>query len=235
MRILGVYLFYIAWYLYEDKSNVGWHLYRPYRPRSQYQRWRVHPIRVWKGSFLSTAANCKIALVFPDTSPRGAGIEGEDADWDFGTGAGFYLDATLAKWSKHYNMFSFLTQELPQILSQTGLPLVSDLMLSWAGTLHVSNTAFHRFDIKLYRTWLVNPSLAILWEDMAHWHCTFLPLHHLLRYTVRHRHSHLLLIQRNARGARRPFPDTSKAALKRGISGMRLFSWEKCKDSSWTY
>ena len=42
--------------------------------------------------------------MFPDTSPRGAGIEGEDADWDFGTGAGFYLDATSEAYSKHYNM-----------------------------------------------------------------------------------------------------------------------------------
>lgn len=45
-----------------------------------------------------------IALVFPDTSPRGAGIEGEDKDWDFGTGAGFYVNATADKYSKHYNM-----------------------------------------------------------------------------------------------------------------------------------
>lgn len=65
-------------------------------------------------------------MVFPDTSPRGAGIEGEDDDWDFGTGAGFYLDATNQKWSKHYNMFTFLTQELPQLLGQLGLPLVGN-------------------------------------------------------------------------------------------------------------
>ena len=42
-----------------------------------------------------------LALVMPDTSPRGAGIAGEDDDWDFGTGAGFYLDASREPWSGH--------------------------------------------------------------------------------------------------------------------------------------
>ena len=58
----------------------------------------------WKSGFLRDAAIEGIALVFPDTSPRGAGIEGEDADWDFGTGAGFYLDASAPKFKTHYNM-----------------------------------------------------------------------------------------------------------------------------------
>lgn len=57
-----------------------------------------------KGGFIRDAAAEGIALVFPDTSPRGAGIEGEEDDWDFGTGAGFYLDASAEKWKKHYNM-----------------------------------------------------------------------------------------------------------------------------------
>lgn len=57
-----------------------------------------------KGGFIRDAAEAGIALVFPDSSPRGAGVEGEDADWDFGTGAGFYLDATSDKYKQHYNM-----------------------------------------------------------------------------------------------------------------------------------
>lgn len=57
-----------------------------------------------KGGFLQSAAEEKIAIVFPDTSARGAGIEGEDKDWDFGTGAGFYLNATKAPYSKNYKM-----------------------------------------------------------------------------------------------------------------------------------
>lgn len=58
------------------------------------------------------AAQYGMMLVAPDTSPRGAGIEGEDDDWDFGTGAGFYLDAQQAPWSTHYRMESWITQEL---------------------------------------------------------------------------------------------------------------------------
>jgi len=69
------------------------------------------------------AASEGIALIFPDTSPRGAGIEGEDNDWDFGTGAGFYLNATNAKYSRHYNMFTHVTMELPQIIEAAGLPI----------------------------------------------------------------------------------------------------------------
>lgn len=58
------------------------------------------------------AAQHGLMLVAPDTSPRGAGIEGEDDDWDFGTGAGFYLDATQAPWSRHYRMESYIVREL---------------------------------------------------------------------------------------------------------------------------
>lgn len=76
-----------------------------------------------KGSFMRDAAAQGIALLFPDTSPRNAGIEGEDVDWDFGSGAGLYLNATNPKWSKHYNMLNHVTQELPQVLQKAGLPL----------------------------------------------------------------------------------------------------------------
>ncbi len=63
------------------------------------------------------AAEHGLALIMPDTSPRGAGIEGEDDDWDFGTGAGFYLDATLEPWSRHYRMYTYVTEELPALVS----------------------------------------------------------------------------------------------------------------------
>ncbi len=54
------------------------------------------------------AAREGLVLIAPDTSPRGAGIEGETASWDFGEGAGFYLDATQAPWSQHYRMESYI-------------------------------------------------------------------------------------------------------------------------------
>jgi len=76
-----------------------------------------------KGGFLGPAAKEGIAILFPDTSPRGAGIDGEDADWDFGTGAGFYLDATNPKFSKNYNMLTHITVELPKVIQEAGLPV----------------------------------------------------------------------------------------------------------------
>ncbi len=54
----------------------------------------------------------------PDTSPRGSGIPGENDDWDFGTGAGFYVDATQEPWSQHYRMYSYITHELPAIVAE---------------------------------------------------------------------------------------------------------------------
>lgn len=62
------------------------------------------------------AADLGLILVMPDTSPRGAGYPGEDDDWDFGTGAGFYVDATVAPWSERYRMYSYITQELPAVV-----------------------------------------------------------------------------------------------------------------------
>ncbi len=58
------------------------------------------------------AAELGLMLVTPDTSPRDTGIEGASAAWDFGHGAGFYLDATQAPWAPHFRMESWITQEL---------------------------------------------------------------------------------------------------------------------------
>lgn len=57
-----------------------------------------------------------LMLVACDTSPRGAGIEGEGKDWNFGLGAGFYVDATEKPWSKHYRMESYVVNELPRLI-----------------------------------------------------------------------------------------------------------------------
>jgi S-formylglutathione hydrolase len=62
------------------------------------------------------AAEHGLMLVSPDTSPRGTGVEGADAAWDFGTGAGFYLDATQAPWSRYWRMGSYITQELRELV-----------------------------------------------------------------------------------------------------------------------
>lgn len=63
------------------------------------------------------AAELGLMLVAPDTSPRGCNLPGEDDDWDFGSGAGFYIDATQAPWSKHYRMESYVVRELPNLLA----------------------------------------------------------------------------------------------------------------------
>lgn len=68
------------------------------------------------------AAELGLALIAPDTSPRGAGVPGEAESWDFGVGAGFYLDATEAPWSRHYRMETYLIAELLPLLA-SALPV----------------------------------------------------------------------------------------------------------------
>ena len=68
------------------------------------------------------AAELGLALIAPDTSPRGAKVPGEAESWDFGVGAGFYLDAAQAPWAQHWRMESWLTAELLPLLT-SALPL----------------------------------------------------------------------------------------------------------------
>jgi len=64
------------------------------------------------------AAEYGIAIVCPDTSPRGEGIpDDEQGAWDFGLGAGFYVNATQAPWSEHYLMYDYVAKELPELIS----------------------------------------------------------------------------------------------------------------------
>lgn len=65
------------------------------------------------------AAQLGLALLMPDTSPRNTGVDSEDHHWDFGVGAGFYLDATQAPWSGHWCMESYLLKELlPAVIAE---------------------------------------------------------------------------------------------------------------------
>jgi S-formylglutathione hydrolase len=63
------------------------------------------------------AAELGLALVMPDTSPRNTGLEGATGDWEFGEGAGFYLDATQAPWSARFRMRDYVLNELPALLA----------------------------------------------------------------------------------------------------------------------
>lgn len=58
------------------------------------------------------AAELNVALICPDTSPRGAGLAGEADSWDFGVGAGFYLDASTKPWALHWRMESYILNDL---------------------------------------------------------------------------------------------------------------------------
>ena len=72
-----------------------------------------------KGGALKAANDLGIALIAPDTSPRGLNLPAEHDSWDFGSGAGFYLDATMAPWKDHYLMESYVTKELIAILKES--------------------------------------------------------------------------------------------------------------------
>lgn len=72
---------------------------------------------ITKSNAQKKASQEGVALIAPDTSPRGLNIEGEAESWDFGVGAGFYLNATVDKW-KNWRMYDYITKELPSLLSQ---------------------------------------------------------------------------------------------------------------------
>ncbi|HEB88749.1 MAG TPA: S-formylglutathione hydrolase [Deltaproteobacteria bacterium] len=63
------------------------------------------------------AAREGLAFVAPDTSPRGLDLPGEHDDWDFGSGAGFYVDATEPPWKDHYRMYEYIVEELPRVIA----------------------------------------------------------------------------------------------------------------------
>jgi S-formylglutathione hydrolase len=69
-----------------------------------------------KSAIYEEAAKYGLAVVFPDTSARDVEIAGQDDSYDFGSGAGFYLNATTGNYSKHYNMYDYITLELPEFI-----------------------------------------------------------------------------------------------------------------------
>ncbi|MFN7145909.1 MAG: S-formylglutathione hydrolase, partial [Myxococcota bacterium] len=79
---------------------------------------------VTKAGAQRVASELGIAVVAPDTSPRGPHVPGDpDGAWDFGHGAGWYVDATEAPWSAHYRMYTYVRDELPDVLAALPLDL----------------------------------------------------------------------------------------------------------------
>ena len=73
-----------------------------------------------KAGALKMAAELGIAIVAPDTSPRGEGVpDDENGSYAFGLGAGFYLNATQAPWNQHYHMYDYIVDELPALIEAT--------------------------------------------------------------------------------------------------------------------
>ena len=68
-----------------------------------------------KGEYRRMAAKLGLIVVCPDTSPRGPGVPDDPDDWQFGTGAGFYVDATEAPYRGNYRMYNYVTEELPAL------------------------------------------------------------------------------------------------------------------------
>ena len=126
-----------------QKSFGGWH--KRYRHRStvlncamtfavylppQVERGEKLPVLYWLSGLSCTdenfmqkagaqrmAAELGLIIVAPDTSPRGAEVPGDpDGGWDFGLGAGFYLNATQAPWDRHYRMHDYVVHELPALI-----------------------------------------------------------------------------------------------------------------------
>ncbi|MBU2976624.1 S-formylglutathione hydrolase [Alteromonas sp. C1M14] len=83
-----------------------------------------------KAGALKMASKLGLAIVAPDTSPRGADVPDDpDNAYDFGQGAGFYVNATQAPWSQHYKMYDYVTEELPALI-EAHFPVTGDKAIS---------------------------------------------------------------------------------------------------------
>lgn len=86
----------------------------------------THENAMTKAGAQRDAARLGLALIFPDTSPRGDAVA-DDASYDLGKGAGFYLNATQRPWSAHYKMWDYIADELPKLVCDQ-LPIRADAM-----------------------------------------------------------------------------------------------------------
>lgn len=127
------------------------------------------------------AAQHGIIVIAPDTSPRGDDVANDDA-YDLGQGAGFYINATQAPWSKHYRMFDYITEELPDLIEQTfpanDLRGISGHSMGGHGALicalkkpdrYMSVSAFSPISAPTHAPWGQKAFSHYLGEDQAAW------------------------------------------------------------------
>ncbi|MCG9682050.1 S-formylglutathione hydrolase [Vibrio sp. Isolate23] len=134
-----------------------------------------------KAGAFKKAAELGIAIVAPDTSPRGEGIS-DDEGYDLGKGAGFYLNATQAPWSEHYHMYDYVAQELPDLIESSfpvsGVKAISGHSMGGHGALTIglknashfsSISAFSPISNPMQCPWGQKAFSAYLGNDVESW------------------------------------------------------------------
>ncbi|XP_041067855.1 S-formylglutathione hydrolase isoform X2 [Carcharodon carcharias] len=118
---------------------------------------------ITKAASQQAAAEHGIVIVAPDTSPRGCNIQGEDESWDFGTGAGFYLNATEDPWKMNYRMHAYITEESVSALA----PICNPVLCPWGqkaftGYLGSDKSKWETYDATCLARTYSGPPLDIL-------------------------------------------------------------------------
>jgi len=110
------------------KTEMKFSVFLPHQQTKAPALYFLSGLTCTEDNFIQKAGACRaaakngIALICPDTSPRGLNISGDNLHWDFGVGAGFYVNATQSKWSTNYRMYDYVVSELPALVKQH-LPL----------------------------------------------------------------------------------------------------------------
>jgi S-formylglutathione hydrolase len=137
-----------------------------------------------KAGAFRAAADLNLAIVMPDTSPRGDGVpDDEEGAYDFGLGAGFYVNATQPNFSQHYNMYSYIVEELPALIESnfavTSEKSISGHSMGGHGALVIglrnplqfrSISAFSPICNPINCPWGQKALLGYLGEDKNLWH-----------------------------------------------------------------
>jgi len=135
-----------------------------------------------KSGAFKRAAELGLIIVCPDTSPRGSDYPGEHDDWDFGSGAGFYINATQAPWQKSYQMYDYITHELVTLVEEnfptTALRAISGHSMGGHGALicalknpqmYQSVSAFSPITNPSQCPWGIKAFSHYLGNDQAQW------------------------------------------------------------------